>query len=177
MKFSKAKSLFIILSLLTFASCQKTSISKSGYFTSLKKGRSIASISKEASDPKQILMYCLATNSNEKECYEKNSEKNESHTFFKAKKELKELTTNYLKSISAKIENKFDQRIKFCKKNSLYNFKRCLSMTYKKNTMEILNAEHKVKKFNAQEYLYLKKQIGKSLNKKITSYNLTRLTK
>lgn len=174
---NKVNTILIILTLSIFTSCQKANIAKSGYFSKATPNRSIASVQAKGLDPKQVLIYCMATNANEKRCFDKNIKSRSTSSFYTVKKELNKMTNKYLASISNTINEKFEHRINFCNKNSLHNFKRCLSMNKDKNTMEILNKENKNDNFNAQEYVYLKKKIAMVLQDKISNYKLTGLTK
>ena len=176
MQLNKVNTSLIILTLSIFTSCQKANIAKTGYF-SKPANRTFASIQTTKVDPKQVLIYCMATNSDEKECFKYNTKEHKNASFFAVKKEVELITSEYLSSIDKDINKKFEHRINFCNKNSLYNFKRCLSMSKDKNTMEILNQKHKQDKFNAQEYIYLKKKISSNLQSKISNYKLTGLSK
>lgn len=180
MQRDKVNTLLIILTLSIFTSCQKANISKSGYFSKKSSGRTIASVnptSINSIDPKQVLIFCMATKADEKKCFNKNVKEKATVSFFSVKKEVNLMIDDYILSIDKTINKKFNRRVNFCNKNSLYNFKKCLSLSKDKNTMEILNLKHKEAKFNAQEYLYLKKKIAMVLDKKISDYKLAGLTK
>ena len=177
------KTLSLIVLSVFFVSCQKGQIHKTGYLSTLNiQSRSIASVDSEQNiDAKQILIYCEMTSKDMQACFYKNAKvyklNTSVHSFHKTKKELSNVASLYLNSIDPKFEKTVNNRVKFCNKNSLYNFKRCLKMNSIKLTMKILNEEHKEARFNAQEYLYLKKKILNTLDKKYEQKVLARLSK
>ena len=177
------KTLSLIVLSLFIVSCQKGQIYKTGYLSSFNiQSRSIASVGSEQNiDAKQILIYCEMTSKNLQDCFYKSAKtyklNTSKHSFHKTKKELATVAGLYINSINPKFEKTVNDRVKFCNKNSLYNFKRCLKLNSIKLTMKILNEEHKNARFNAQEYLYLKKKILNTLNKKYEQKILARLSK
>lgn len=183
--FIKYSSLFGVI-FFSLTSCQKVKISKHGYFSthqlSKKVSRSIASVqmNQEKVDAKQILIYCFNKDKNLKRCFNKHARSfklnTHNHSFHKTQKDLKVLTQKYLLGMENNLNRVIHKREKFCNKNSLYNYTRCLKMNSLKSTMELLNESQKQSKLNGNEYLYLKREIKSFLDKKFEEKILARLT-
>ena len=156
--------------------CQKRTISKTGFYTSLKnQDRAPASNNKfnEYQDPKQVYIYCSLNELNPKNCFnlfidQKLSQikdnKVEKPDFEKTKFEVESLNKKILSMILPQIKKYTKNREQFCEQNSKVYLNRCLHQYVNKESTEVLNSfQNKQSPFNGHEYLYIQKQIEEKM--------------
>lgn len=188
--------LFNGMTLLLFASvlssCQKSRIKHFGHFSSLheSQSRSIASSDEKENslakyfDLKQVYIYCHINSVNEKNCFEKhtnevldNYEKSHGNklsgldltkNFQKVEKEVLVLKNQILEKMQSDIKKYVNKRTNFCEENSTYYLERCLNQYIESDSVAVLNNyQNHFKNINAQEYIYLLKEIKNDFSVKL----------
>lgn len=152
--------------------CQKKSISKTGFYTTLKEqGRTPASNNEfdKIQDPKQVYIYCSLNELNPKSCFnlfieQKISKQNNKELtkpeFNQVKTEVETLNNQIISMVLPEIKKFTENRESFCEKNSKYYLNRCLHQYVNKESTEVLNKfQNKNVPLNGHEYLYIQKQI------------------
>lgn len=164
---------FVLMMFGSFLSgCQKKSISKTGFYTTLNdNGRVPASSNefKQYQDPKQVYIYCSLNELNPKNCFDHFIDQKVSELkkqdiqkpdFYQTKSSVESLNNQIISMVLPEIKKVAKERENFCEINSKFYLNRCLNQYVNKESTEVLNRfQDKKTPFNGHEYLYIQKQI------------------
>lgn len=171
------------------ASCEKKSIYSSGRLSSLVQDtrRMPASFSASFSDfqdPKQIYLYCKASDINIKSCYnfhlnlkaQNFVRKNPSitiqsilseFTFEVTREQILEINSSLVKIFKPKIDAVVESRKKYCEDSAVLNKQKCYSHFLNKESTLISNSFKEAGNLRGYEYLHLNDIIKNELEKKL----------
>jgi len=170
---------FILMLFGSFLSgCQKSLISKTGLYSTLKTNNRIPASANtnqftKYQDPKQIYIYCQLNEINPKKCFEHFVERKVSDlkkknlkissgdipSFAQTQSEVESINQMIIQNSFPKIKKLTDHRQVFCEKNSKYYLDRCLNQYVSKEAVELVNVfQNNNSPLNGHEYLYLQKQ-------------------
>lgn len=199
MKFKSIISITVVNSLVLFvfgsllSSCDKRSISKTGYFSKTNQiSRSIASVVPTTmqdyakfQDPKQLIIYCSLNSLNVDHCYKvhlkdsvsdfirqtKNISPEESiaiieyYSFEKVNNSLNSQISDLKFEIHSPLKSLLAKQKIFCKTNAQKHIGRCIEQFIQRDTMNVLNKFQFKHTLNGHEYLYVKNIIEKEFQK------------
>lgn len=172
------------------ASCEKKSFYSTGHFSKMvpkEVQRHPANVQKQFidyQDPKQIYLYCKASDINVKSCYEFHltkkarsfvrKNKNNSlesilseYKFENIREKIKKINKSLVKIFKPKIDSIVEKRIKYCNDANVLNKQRCHTQFINKESTTLSNSFKKASSLHGYEYLHLNSVIKDELEKKL----------